>query len=307
MGDLGAVLGETWRRFWNGSVLWGSPLLLAFGLILGGLLGGLMLIGIFRGFGVFLFFIGLWAYLAMVLAGLTGAWAKAASVGKAESADFSKGTKLFYWRSVGLAGLAFAVYFVVNFILGIALAASSYGMIAAGGTIASTPSLLWQVLIYLGMAGVILLFGFVPAPMGLENQTFGSAMGKALNFVGRRFGLVVLLLLFGFIIQQLPGMLLGRLALGSYYGQISALSLLNETALRALTGRLFLVMIPVIIYAPICMSFVGFSFVVAYARDTGQLGSGVPAPQEALPFGPAPAAGPPTESPSGPAPSAPGR
>ncbi|RJQ06869.1 MAG: hypothetical protein C4551_07480 [Bacillota bacterium] len=276
MNELGAVLGETWRRFWPNPVLWGLPLILFLGFVLGSLLLWMMLYRL-AGLGVLLIFLEICAYGAMALSAMTGAWASAARTGRATSDEATRGISRYFWRMTGLTGLVLATALAAGLVFGLVFVTATFGQMA-GGTFDPTSfsgntagSQLMGLAVSLGL---LLLYGFAPASIGLENTTTMNGVGRGLSFVGRRFGLVAGLLVVGLIIYNGPSYLLALpylKAFGAFPTDPSSFTEADAYALLGLVGRMIPVMLLMIALACVIGSFVALSLFVAFERNRGVL------------------------------------
>ncbi len=321
MKELGLVLAESWRGFRSGVVFWSAPLLLVVGLVVG---VAFSVASRSPGFMVLFLGLGLWAYMAMALAGFSGAGAVACRGAKAASKDFSEGAKRCFWRSVGLLGLAVAVQVAVYVLLGLVAGVALTGRLAVGGNfdpaamsgfLLASPGfvLAAQILVVLTQIGILLLFGFGAASVGLENVPVIEGVGRGLRFVGRRFGLAMSLIVVGLLLVRGPSYLISLsiwAKLQAIFGGGGAIS--DPSAVAASLGRVMPLALLNLVYVFYAVPYVLMTFFVGYGREGGLLQPcrpvestpASPAPPPA-PAGPTPAspdaAGPASEMPGGPA------
>ncbi len=283
MAELGAVLRETWRRFWPNSVLWVSLLLLGLGFLVGSVLFGAM--GLL---GVRLLIPGLWAYAAMGLAGLSGVLAAAARFGRATTKDFDQGVRRFFWRMVGLLGLVAAYQFVVSLVTGAVTGVRFVEMLTS---VTFDPSAVARTLVagqIIGIfagGGMVLLFGFAPAAIGLEGCATIDGIARGLQFVGRRLGLVAGLLIVGFVLYQLPSLLLSWPMTGLFRSAAPTIAAGGPVPphFMAALNRSMVAALFFLLYVCVAGPFITLSFVVGYGRDRGLVGPIAPAPPTSLP------------------------
>ncbi len=276
MAEIGVVLRETWRRFWPNTVLWGSLMLALLGFVLVALfcsaLGPL---------GMIILWPAVWAYGAMVLSGLTGACAAAARCGRAGSEDFSRGSKLYFWRMFGLLGLYAATSAVVSLVVSRITGGSYVGALTQGSVDAFLFSrwfLVSQIIGFFTTGGILMLYGFAPAAIGFENTKTIDGIGNGLKYVGRRFGPVVGLLVAGLLLYMGPTLAIAWPIIRVSRLLAAAGASRVGSELAAQFSTLAWVLLPLVLYVCFAVPFIMLSFFVAYGRDRGLVGPIAPPP-----------------------------
>lgn len=118
----------------------------------------------------------------------------------------------------------------------------------------------------MGALPVLLLFGFAPAAIAVEDVTTGRGIARGLRFVFRRFGVALALLLVGGVLYQV----VPRLALLPFNGYALSLQARGK-ALDAVQAAGFLLVVLVLLvvlalYQSFTGSFIALSFFVGYER-----------------------------------------
>jgi len=286
--EFSAILRETWRRFWPNPVLWGLPVLLVVGLILSMLFLGVTLARA-GGFGALLILLGLWAYGAMSLGALTGVWSSAARDGRATTSEAGRGVSTLFWRMAGYLGLYFITALVIGLAAVLVFVPVFLGSMGTAGTLGSSvlsggTSIWSQVAGFVVTLGLMMLFAFAPAAIGLENTSMLSGIGRGLGFVGRRFGLALGLLLFGSVLHRVPSYFITLAFNRQFQGLVGysggvTLDTLSAAQVSALMGRMYPLLFLLALYSLVAVSFIMLSFFVAYERHlqhSGEAGNSRP-------------------------------
>jgi hypothetical protein len=266
---LGTVLRDAWRRFWANQVFWGLPLLLALGFVLTVLLLANMFVSL-RLTGLFLVFLGMWAYGAMALAAFTGVWTAAARTGRATFDDASRGIARFFWRMAGYIGVLGLVSAVVDTAVNLMVLGQPLFSVSPGGLDPSlvrvTTSAVWQVLGLVRSFVLILFFAFAPAAVALEGCGLGDGFVRGLRFVGRRLGPVAALAAVAVVLWHGPGFVLTQPYLQEFQTLATEMGPGFEAGLMALASRMVPVMVFLGVYVYFVWVYIMLSFFIAYER-----------------------------------------
>jgi len=272
---LGAVLRDAWRRFSANQVFWGLPLLLALGFVLTVLFLASMFVSL-RLTGLFLVFLGVWAYGAMALAAFTGVWAAAARTGRATFADASAGIARFFWRMAGYIAVLGLVSVVVNSAVNLMVLGQPLVQMSPEGLdpslVRATTSAVWQIIGLVRSFALILFFGFVPAAVALEGSSLGDGFVRGLRFVGKRLGPVAALAAVALVLWHGPGFALTQPFVQDIQALLAETGPDSEAELMALASRMLPVMLFLGVYVYFVWVYIMLSFFIAYERwrDAGQ-------------------------------------
>jgi len=263
MFELGSILSQTWRRYWPNHVLWVLPFLLAIGGLLVMIILGSALPRGGPGGALFVL-VGLWAYAAMALSGVTGVAAAAAREGKATFEDAGRGISTLFWRMFGYLGVTGATALFGGMVLASILLPGFPGMIPAEG-LPPTGAVWWQLVNWLFSFALMMLYAFAPASIGLEDTGTAGGIGRGLAFVRRNLGLAVAVLLAGWVIVQVPALLVSMPATSRMQELVTSGGTPSPELMAYLVSLIPLAFV-LGIYALLAGSFVWLSYFIAYNR-----------------------------------------
>ncbi|HCJ10523.1 MAG TPA: hypothetical protein DHW14_05100 [Clostridiales bacterium] len=266
---MGAVFRDAWRRFSANQVFWGLPLLLALGFVLTVLFLASMFVSL-RLTGLFLVFLGMWAYGAMALAAFTGVWAAAARTGRATIDDASRGIARFFWRMAGYIGVLGLVSVVVGTAVNLMVLGQPVLPVSPGGPDPSlvrvTTGAVWQIVGLVRSFALILFFAFAPAAVALEGCGLGDGFVRGLRFVGRRLGPVAALAAVAVVLWHGPGFALTWPFAQEFQTLATEMGAGFEAELMALASRMLPVMVFLAVYVYFIWVYIMLSFFIAYER-----------------------------------------